>query len=54
LFPDPAPSSRPASSGSALFGLRGFLIDAPEYGKLRSWSDGALVIDDGQIAEVGD
>jgi len=54
LFPDPAPSSRPASSGSALFGLRGFLIDAPEYGKLRSWSDGALVIDEGQIAEVGD
>lgn len=37
-----------------MFGLRGFLIDAPEYGKLRSWSDGALVIDDGQIAEIGD
>ena len=51
---DPAPSSHPASPGSGLFGLRGFLIDAPEYGKLRSWSDGALVIDDGLIAEIGD
>ena len=40
---------------TAPFGLRGWLIDAPEYGApLRSWSDGALVIDDGQIAEVGD
>lgn len=51
---DPAPSSRPSSPGSGLFGLRGFLIDAPEYGRLRSWSDGALVIDDGLIAEIGD
>jgi guanine deaminase len=34
--------------------LRGFLIDAPEYGRLRSWSDGALVIDEGRIAELGD
>ncbi|EDY17482.1 amidohydrolase [Chthoniobacter flavus Ellin428] len=34
--------------------MRGFLIDAPEYGRLRSWSDGALIIDDGQIAEIGD
>jgi len=54
LFPDPASSSRPTSSSSSLVGLRGFLIDAPEYGRLRSWSDGALIIDDGQIAEIGD
>lgn len=36
-----------------LLGLRGTLIDAPEYGKLRSWKDGAVVIEDGRIAEVG-
>jgi guanine deaminase len=36
-----------------LLGLRGCLIDAPEYGKLRSWKDGAVVIADGRIAEVG-
>ncbi len=37
-----------------MIGVRGFLIDAPEYGSLRSWPDGALVIDDGRIAEIGD
>jgi guanine deaminase len=37
-----------------LVGLRGWLIDAPEPGKLRSWTDGALVLDGGSIAEVGD
>ena len=35
-------------------GVRGFLIDAPEYGRLRAWPDGALVIDEGRIAEIGD
>lgn len=35
-------------------GIRGFLIDAPEYGRLRSWPDGALIIEDGSIAEIGD
>ena len=37
-----------------LLGIRGFLIDAPEFGRLRSWSDGALIIDGGLIAEIGD
>ena len=37
-----------------LVGIRGFLIDAPEFGRLRSWSDGALILDGGLIAEVGD
>lgn len=37
-----------------LFGIRGFLIDAPEFGTLRGRPGGALIIDDGRIAEVGD
>jgi len=41
-------------SSSPLVGIRGWLIDAPEFGKLRSWTDGALVLEDGLIAEVGD
>ena len=39
---------------NSLLGIRGFLIDAPEFGRLRSWSDGALIIDGAHIAEVGD
>jgi guanine deaminase len=35
------------------FGIRGYLIDAPAYGSLRSHRDGALVIADGRIAEIG-
>src|SRR5437879_4245308 len=35
------------------FGIRGYLIDAPAYGSLRSHPDGAIVIADGKIAEVG-
>src|SRR5581483_10335602 len=42
------------SSGDSLIGIRGFLIDTPERGKLRAWSDGAIVIEDGLIAEIGD
>src|SRR5258708_22997744 len=42
------------SADAPMTGVRGFLIDAPEYGGLRSWPDGALVIDDGCIAEIGD
>lgn len=37
-----------------LLGIRGFLIDAPKYGELRARPDGAVVIDDGRIAEIGD
>lgn len=46
-------SSAPTSS-PPLVGIRGWLIDAVEFGKLRSWPDGALVIEDGLIVEVGD
>jgi guanine deaminase len=42
------PTSRP------LAGIRGWLIDAPEFGKLRSWPDGALIFEGGLIAEIGD
>jgi len=38
----------------SLLGLRGFLIEAPEPGRVRSRSDGAIVIEGTQIAEVGD
>jgi guanine deaminase len=41
------------STGS-LLGIRGFLIDTPEYGQLRARSDGALIIDEGFIVEIGD
>lgn len=41
-------------SESGLVGIRGFLIDAPEYGQLRTRPDGGLVIDGGLIAELGD
>ncbi len=36
-----------------LLGIRGFLIDAPEFGSLRGRPDGALIVEDGHIAEVG-
>jgi guanine deaminase len=59
FFPalDPAPGppqTRLVNPGSALTGLRGFLIDAPEWGRLRARPDGALVLDEGRIAEIGD
>lgn len=39
-----------------LLGLRGHLLDAPVFGQLRSWRDGALLIDPttGKIVEMGD
>jgi hypothetical protein len=36
-----------------LLGIRGFLIDAPEFGALRGQRDGAVVIDNGRILELG-
>lgn len=42
------------TSEPRLLGLRGCIIDAPEYGRLRAWRDGAIVIGDGKIVEVGD
>ena len=46
----------PAPGGFAWLGLRGHLIDAPVFGQLRSWREGAVLIDlsTGKIAEVGD
>ena len=41
------------NSQTPLLGLRGCVIDAPEYGKLRAWRDGAVVIGEGRIVEVG-
>ncbi|MDQ6939883.1 MAG: guanine deaminase [Verrucomicrobiota bacterium] len=37
-----------------LFGLRGYVIDAPEFGTLRGRRDGAVLVKDGRIAAVGD
>jgi guanine deaminase len=39
---------------NSLVGLRGFLIDAPDYGRIRARSDGAIILDGTQIVEVGD
>jgi len=36
------------------FGIRGFLIDAPEFGTLRGRPGGAIIIDNGRIVERGD
>ncbi len=37
-----------------LFGLRGYLIDAPEFGSLRGRRDGAVIVENGRIVAVGD
>jgi guanine deaminase len=37
-----------------LVGIRGFLIDAPEFGVLRSRRDGAIIIENGRISATGD
>jgi guanine deaminase len=37
-----------------LTGIRGCVIDTPEYGKLRAWRDGAVVFGGGKIVEVGE
>jgi guanine deaminase len=36
------------------FGLRGFLIDAPEFGALRGRPNGAVLVENGRISDVGD
>ena len=36
------------------FGIRGFLIDAPEFGSLRSRRDGAVLIEESRIVAAGD
>src|SRR5438552_15686917 len=38
----------------SLFGIRGFLIDAPEFGTLHGLRGGALVNENGRISETGD
>jgi guanine deaminase len=40
-------------SNSGVFGLRGYVIDAPAFGTLRSERDGALIIEDGRIVARG-
>lgn len=39
---------------SVALGIRGYLLDTPEFGKLRAVSNGALIIEDGRITEIGD
>jgi guanine deaminase len=41
-------------SDTSRFGLRGFLIDAPDFGALRGWQNGAVLIENGRIRQVGD
>jgi len=40
-------------SDNSRFGLRGFLIDAPQFGSLRQWPNGALVVENGRISDIG-
>lgn len=47
-------STSSAAESEPLVGIRGWLIDTPAWGELRSWSDGALILEGGLIAEVGD
>jgi guanine deaminase len=37
-----------------VFGIRGFLIDAPEFGTLRGCKRGAIIVENGRIAEIGE
>ena len=40
-------------SDTSRFGLRGFLIDAPEFGALRAWPNGAVLVENGRISDIG-
>jgi imidazolonepropionase-like amidohydrolase len=37
-----------------LIGIRGFIIDAPGFGSLRAYRNGALIIERGRIAAIGE
>src|SRR3954468_15065540 len=50
MFSKPAPME----TAENVFGIRGFLIDAPEFGTLRGCKKGAVVIANGRIAEAGE
>src|SRR5689334_6266927 len=52
MFAPESPSQ--AETSTSLVGVRGWLIDAPEWGRLRSWPDGALIIDGTKIVEIGE
>ena len=41
-------------SNTSRFGLRGFLIDTPEFGALRGRPNGAVLVENGRISDVGD
>src|SRR5947209_4218081 len=41
-------------SDTSPFGLRGFLIDAPQFGTLRGRPNGAVVIDNRKLSNIGD
>ncbi|HUE41788.1 MAG TPA: guanine deaminase [Chthoniobacterales bacterium] len=41
-------------SNTSRFGLRGFLIDTPEFGALRGRPNGAVLVENGRISNVGD
>jgi guanine deaminase len=47
-------STSSGTTSAPLVGIRGWLIDTPNWGELRSWTDGALILEGGLIAEVGD
>jgi guanine deaminase len=47
-------STSPGTAPAPLVGIRGWLIDTPNWGELRSWADGALILEGGLIAEIGD
>lgn len=39
---------------STRFGLRGFVLDAPDEKNLRAFRDGAVIVEDGQILDAGE
>ena len=41
-------------SDAKLFGIRGFVIDSPDFGAVRARRNGAIIINDGKIAEIGE